>query len=343
VDFCNCQTGKANDLVPALGLANLVWKVVIWIVMQQPKNPTLKKPTSRVRSAAGKYAHSGVKTSRSVREPASRPISRFFNTTGPCNPERHYMLPPAERLVRAQLSRYIEMELFWVLHAPRQTGKTTFLMNWMRVLNASEAVIACYASVEICQGMSEVAQAMPPMCEIIRDFAATMLPPEAVPEIPVTDPGSRLQMMLRGWAVKVAPMPLVVLFDEVDTLKDQTMVSFLRQLRSGFADRGVGRFPVSVALVGMRDLRDYLIKSKDGVSVNPGSPFNIKQDSVSLTNFSREDVHRLIGQHDAEKGQPFEPEAIDLKTWGHATGFVEEVGKWLSSFSQRFFPESGLT
>jgi len=64
---------------------------------------------------------------------------------------------------------------------------------------------------------------------------------------------------------------------------------------------------------------------------------------VSLTNFSREDVHRLIGQHDAEKGQPFEPEAIDLKTWGHATGFVEEVGKWLSSFSQRFFPESGLT
>jgi len=51
----------------------------------------------------------------------------------------------------------------------------------------------------------------------------------------------------------------------------------------------------------------------------------------------------LIGQHDAEKGQPFEPEAIDLKTWGHATGFVEEVGKWLSSFSQRFFPESGLT
>ncbi len=34
------------------------------------------------------------------------------------------------------------------------------------------------------------------------------------------------------------------------------MISFLRQLRSGFAARGVGKFPVSVALVGMRDLRD---------------------------------------------------------------------------------------
>jgi len=31
---------------------------------------------------------------------------RFFNTTGPCNPEEHYMLPPADRLVGAKLSRY---------------------------------------------------------------------------------------------------------------------------------------------------------------------------------------------------------------------------------------------
>ncbi|RCK73278.1 MAG: Cell division protein FtsI [Peptidoglycan synthetase] [Candidatus Ozemobacter sibiricus] len=110
----------------------------------------------------------------------------------------------------------------------------------------------------------------------------------------------------------MAPWPLVVLFDEVDVLQDQPMVSFLRQLRSGFAQRGPGRFPTCVALVGMRDLRDYLIKAKDGVPVNPGSPFNIKQASTSLSNFSREDVHALIGQHVAEKGQPFEAAAIDL-------------------------------
>jgi hypothetical protein len=32
-------------------------------------------------------------------------MNRFFNTTGPCNPEDHYMLPPEQRLVRAQLDR----------------------------------------------------------------------------------------------------------------------------------------------------------------------------------------------------------------------------------------------
>jgi len=35
-----------------------------------------------------------------------RPI-RFFNTTGPCNPDKHYMLPPADRLQGAQLHRYV--------------------------------------------------------------------------------------------------------------------------------------------------------------------------------------------------------------------------------------------
>ncbi|MDR2115727.1 MAG: hypothetical protein LBP87_05035, partial [Planctomycetaceae bacterium] len=71
---------------------------------------------------------------------------RFFNTTGPCDPLMHYMLPPAERLVGAQLHRYIKDQLYWVLHAPRQTGKTTFLKSWMREINAGKEAIACYVS-----------------------------------------------------------------------------------------------------------------------------------------------------------------------------------------------------
>ncbi|MDR1290986.1 MAG: hypothetical protein LBK06_07290, partial [Planctomycetaceae bacterium] len=82
-----------------------------------------------------------------------RPV-RFFNTTGPCNPDDHYMLPPAERLRGAQLSRYVSDKLYWTLHAPRQTGKTTFLQTWMRELNAAGDVVACYVTVEFCQGAS---------------------------------------------------------------------------------------------------------------------------------------------------------------------------------------------
>ena len=237
-------------------------------------------------------------------------MPRFFNTTGPCNPDDHYILPPEARLVGAQLDRYIESKLYWVLHAPRQTGKTTFLQSWMRKINGSGEAVACYVSVERCQQFPEAAQAMPMICEAIVAGARKFLKSEMVPRIPSVSPGSVLNQLLQDWAVLVSPKPLVVLFDEVDVLRDQAMVSFLRQLRDGFAGRGVGKFPVSVALVGMRDLRDYLVKSKDGVPLNPGSPFNIKEDSASLSNFTFSDVVELISQHRVETGQAFNEEAM---------------------------------
>ncbi len=238
-------------------------------------------------------------------------MARFFNTTGPCYPERHYFLPPEVRLRQANLERYIRDELYWVLHAPRQTGKTTFLQTWMRQINASGQAIACYVSVERCQGIPDIERAIPAIAAACVAYAERMLPSECVPKIPESPPTSLLDSLLSGWASLVAPKPLVLLFDEVDVLQDEALVSFLRQLRGGFASRGIGRFPISVALVGMRDLRDYLTQSKDGLSVNPGSPFNIKQDSATLANFSRQDVVDLLGQHTTETEQIFLPEAVE--------------------------------
>src|SRR5215469_15865952 len=95
----------------------------------------------------------------------------FFNTTGPCDPDKHYMLPPEDRLMGAQLKRYVRDELYWVLHAPRQTGKTTFLQSWMREINDAGEAIACYVSVERCQGFTEPEQTMPALCASIRERA----------------------------------------------------------------------------------------------------------------------------------------------------------------------------
>ncbi|MDR1290962.1 MAG: hypothetical protein LBK06_07160, partial [Planctomycetaceae bacterium] len=186
----------------------------------------------------------------------------FFNTTGPCNPEYHYMLPPADRLVGSQLHRYIKDMLYWVLHAPRQTGKTTFLQSWAREINSGEDAVACYVTVERCDRVSQAELAIPAICSAIRDAAKINGLP--VPAKNDDNHFSMLDDVLRNWSQLVAPKPLIVLFDEVDVLVDETMVSFLRQLRGGFATRGIGIFPVSIALVGMRDLKDYIIKAKDG-------------------------------------------------------------------------------
>ena len=98
-------------------------------------------------------------------------ILHFFNTTGPCNPEEHYMLSPEERLVGSQLSRYIKNRLYWVLHAPRQTGKTTFLQSWMREINSGGQQVACYVSVERCQGVADPKDAITAICDAIKEAA----------------------------------------------------------------------------------------------------------------------------------------------------------------------------
>ncbi|MDR3249027.1 MAG: ATP-binding protein, partial [Treponema sp.] len=239
---------------------------------------------------------------------------RFFNTTGPCNPEKHYMLPPEERLVGAQLDRYIADELYWVLHAPRQTGKTTFLQSWMREINGAAQTdetgpIACYVSVESCQGVPSVEDAMLTIYQSIQNFATMSKVP--VPKVEDKDNKGLLQMTLIKWAEMVAPRPLIVLIDEVDVLQGEPLISFLRQLRGGFATRGAGIFPICIALVGMRDLKDYITASKGGVPVNPGSPFNVKEDSASLTNFQKGDVVKLFAQRTAETGQQITAEALD--------------------------------
>ena len=185
-------------------------------------------------------------------------MAKYFNTTGPCFPRLHYMLPSKDRLIGASLDRYIRDELYWVLHAPRQTGKTTFLQSWMHEINAGTEAIACYVSLEICQEVTAVERAMPSMVEAIRQWAERFGVP--VPVYPSEiSPENIISAVLVDWARKAAPKKLIVLFDEVDVVAGPALVSFLRQLRSGFAGRGAGEFPVSVALVGMRDLRDYLV------------------------------------------------------------------------------------
>ncbi len=220
------------------------------------------------------------------------------------------MLPPKDRLIGASLDRYIRDELYWVLHAPRQTGKTTFLQSWMHEINAGTEAVACYVSLETCQEVTEVERAMPVMVTAVRQSAERFRVP--VPEYPQEVPAeSMLSIVLVDWARKAAPKKLIILFDEVDVVAGPAMVSLLRQLRGGFAQRGVGEFPVSIALVGMRDLRDYLVTSKDGQILNPGSPFNIKEDSVTLGNFSCSDIAALTGQHTAETAQAFSEQALE--------------------------------
>ena len=86
---------------------------------------------------------------------------RFFNTAGPIDAEIHYHIPPLARLDVDDLLLLIQQRKYFVLHAPRQTGKTSALLALKDDLNASGEFRCAYVNVEIGQAAREdVAAAM---------------------------------------------------------------------------------------------------------------------------------------------------------------------------------------
>lgn len=236
-------------------------------------------------------------------------MPRHFNTAGPNNPEYHYTVPAAPRLPGAR--ELIEQQGYFVVHAPRQTGKTTTLRALAQELTAEGRYAALHFTCEEASvAGDDYAAALRAILDRMRAAAERTLPPELRPPPFPGAPDERLLgAALSAWAA-ACPRPLVLMFDEIDSLVGQSLLSVLRQLRAGFPDRP-GQFPWSVILCGMRDVRDYKLASGgQPPRIGSSSPFNIKVKSSRLGDFSFEEVQGLYGQHTAETGQPFTPEAV---------------------------------
>lgn len=79
---------------------------------------------------------------------------RIFNTAGPVNCKEHYCLSPLDRLNLGEISLIVQKKYF-ILHAPRQTGKTTSLLALMDHLNTGGSYRSLYFNVESAQAARE--------------------------------------------------------------------------------------------------------------------------------------------------------------------------------------------
>ena len=251
---------------------------------------------------------------------------RSFNTAGPVDAQDHYCIPPLERMDLDYVLNLIHRKKYFILHAPRQTGKTSALKALQDRLNSgAEGDYRClYVNLESGQTAREdVGRAMRAILDEFALRAELVLEDDFVQKIwrevlETSGPDAALKRVLAKWSLD-SPRPVVLLIDEIDALIGDSLLSVLRQLRSGY-DMRPRSFPHSIVLCGVRNVRDYRIHSaKEGKTIAGGSAFNISADSLRLGDFDQVEVEALLGQHTAETGQKFETAAIE-RVYGQTAG-----------------------
>ena len=249
-------------------------------------------------------------------------MEKFFNTAGPQIPDC-YTIDPLSRFDLDEVLMLIRQQRYFVMHAPRQTGKTSCMLALRDYLNREGRYIAVYANVEGGQASRNDSESViKSTCDTLAEQFRGVLNRSDLPlrirdEVRQVGKDSMLATYLRRLSEEL-PKPIVLIIDEIDALVGDSLVAVLRQIRSGYTDRPAS-FPQTIILCGVRDVRDYRIVLSNQDIVTGGSAFNIKATSLRLGNFSREEIHELYMQHTRETGQVFD-EACFPMVWQATEG-----------------------
>lgn len=251
-------------------------------------------------------------------------MERFFNTAGPIKPEYHYCIPPIERFDLDEIEMLIAQGKYFVLHAPRQVGKTSYLLALAEYLNNRGKYRAVYINVEGGQAAREnvlevMRSILGELCSRARIMLGDEFPYSVLSQsLEIGGSGGALNMLLTSWATN-DERPIILFVDEIDSLVGDSLLSVLRQLRAGY-DKRPESYPQSIILCGVRDVRDYRIHSTERKeAVTGGSAFNIRAVSLRMGDFNRDEVERLYAEHTAVTGQIFEEGVTDL-VWQLTSG-----------------------
>ncbi len=210
---------------------------------------------------------------------------RQFNTAGSVVAADHYCIPPLERIDLDAVLGLVRDKKYFVLHAPRQTGKTSALLELRDLLNGGAAgdFRCMYANVEDGHAMREnVAERVRTVLAELALQASVTLGDDTLEELwpgllERVVPGTALRQALARWSM-ADPRPLVLLIDEIDALVGDTLLAVLRQLRSGDVR----------ATASTRAAENRLVLG--------GSAFNIKSESLRLGEFSEQEIRALLAQ-----------------------------------------------
>jgi hypothetical protein len=251
---------------------------------------------------------------------------KTFATTGPCLPRQNYMIPSFDRF--PILPNLIDNNQYFILHSPRQSGKTTLLLSMANQINEDGNYYACVcplsftinandeleATAKIMQSLSfGLSSSTAPALKLLHN---KLNPFSLMTEAPPVTSAIR-------YICSSLDKELILFFDEADCIPSELILSFLTQIREGYNFRswpGENAFPRTIGLIGLRDLHDYRFNDKSQIQrIIRISPFNIHRFSLEIRNLSFDQLCSLYRQHTDASGQVFTQKAIE-RIWYWTSG-----------------------
>ncbi|MCT4615318.1 MAG: AAA-like domain-containing protein, partial [Marinifilaceae bacterium] len=216
-----------------------------------------------------------------------------FNIAGNCIESENYMIPTKQRI--REVYDLVEEGSYFTIYSSRQSGKTTAVKDLVNSINNKKEHYAIYCSLEKCQNIEDTSSGIIAIYNSIKHSLkySRLFDYSEFINLDDTDHNNLIESKLLDLCFSL-DKKLVLIFDEADCLEYNVLISFLRQIRSGYINRDQFPFVYSIGLVGMRKLKDYKADIRpNSDSAGTSSPFNIAAGHYTLANFTLSQIAEL--------------------------------------------------
>ena len=268
-------------------------------------------------------------------------MERYFNITGCCNPQEHYMVNLDSRL--AQIKKMVDRGQYFCINRGRQYGKTTLIMALESYLEKEYIVV----SMDF-QGLSTPEFSTEGM--FVKAFARELWLDRrtqhfmnhdiqtAMKEIRSSSAYTMADLFvcLSEWCME-AEKKIVLMIDEIDQASNnQVFLDFLAQLRFYYLKRNKRPTFQSVILAGVHDIRNLRQKIRPDAEHKHNSPWNIASNFDIDMSFSVSDIAGMLTEYENDHHTGMDIQKLSQLIYDYTSGYPVLVSSICKYMDEKF-------
>ncbi|MCD8018550.1 MAG: AAA-like domain-containing protein [Clostridiales bacterium] len=252
-------------------------------------------------------------------------MSKTFNISGACRPDKHYMVDLESRLHSIKIM--VDAGEYFSINRARQYGKTTLLRALALFLKPDYEVVSMdfqkISSLSFENEQSFVAAFSEELLYLAHNLPGN-IKERFLQFVDGTARINSLQSLFKviyQWCSDTEK-PIVLIIDEVDTAtNNQVFLDFLAQLRAGYLDSDVTPIFQSVILASVYDIRNIRKKVRPDEEHKQNSPWNITADFDINMSFSVSDIAGMLRQYESDYHTSMDIDAIATLLYDYTSGY----------------------